>query len=231
MASVIHINRLTPCLRQRILQLNASGVNQVQIVARILHEENVKISRQTVNATVKKQREIDNGSFPVPKKRGPTSRLNDDHLGYINMCLEENGELSSSELCFKLKCVFGVSVSTSTVKAARRKLGWVSSNQAYCQTVRAQNRPKRLEYALRCIQTRDKFLDVIFTDESTVKIQTSTGKVFYKIGKDKTLQPKPKHPFQVHVGSGTVRSKTSSSRDDSSGTFRSKFRTGLFAPK
>ena len=33
------------------------------------------------------------------------------------------------------------------------------------------------------------------------------------------------------TGSGTVRSKTSSSRDDSSGTFRSKFRTGLFAPK
>ena len=34
-----------------------------------------------------------------------------------------------------------------------------------------------------------------------------------------------------YQGSGTVRSKTSSSGDDSSGTFRSKFRTGLFAPK
>ena len=52
------------------------GVNQVQIVARFLHEDNVKISRQTVNATVKKQRAIDRGSFPVPKKRGPTARLN-----------------------------------------------------------------------------------------------------------------------------------------------------------
>ena len=145
MASVIHISRLTPYLRQRILQLNESGANQVQIVARILHEENMKISRQTVNATVKKQREIDSGSCPVSKKRGPTSRLNYDHLGYISMCLEENGEFSSSELCLKLKCVFGVSVSTSTVKAAKRKLGWVSSTQAYCQTVRAQNRAKRLE--------------------------------------------------------------------------------------
>ena len=38
-------------------------------------------------------------------------------------------------------------------------------------------------------------------------------------------------PIVGFVGSGTVRSKTSSSRDDSSGTFRSKFRTGLFAPK
>ena len=79
MATVIHINRLASYLRQRILQLHESGVNQVQIVARFLHEDNVKISRQTVNATVKKQRAIDRGSFPVPKKRGPTARLNDDH--------------------------------------------------------------------------------------------------------------------------------------------------------
>ena len=55
MATVIHTNRPTPYLRQRILQLQESGVNQIQIVAGILHEHNVKISRQTVNATVKKQ--------------------------------------------------------------------------------------------------------------------------------------------------------------------------------
>ena len=86
MASVIHISRLTPFLRQRILQVNESGVNQVLIVVRILHEEILKISRQTINATIKKQREIDSGSFPVPKKCGPSSRLNDDHLGDTFLC-------------------------------------------------------------------------------------------------------------------------------------------------
>ena len=178
MASAVNINRLTPYLRQRIIQLHVSGVNKVQIVTRLLHEENVKVSRQTVNFTIKKQREIDSGTFTHTNKRGLIPRLNEDHLNFISMCLKENGELSANELCVKLKAVFGVTVSSSTVKMARQKLGWVSTTQAYCQTVREANRPKRLEYALQSIHTQEKFQDVIFTDESTVKIQTSTGKCF-----------------------------------------------------
>ena len=88
---------------------------------------------------------------------------------------------------------------------ARQKLGWVSTTQAYCQTVREANRPKRLEYALRSVRTQEKFLDVIFTDESTVKIQTSTGKCFVQKGEEKQMKPKPKHPFQVHVWAGISR--------------------------
>ena len=100
--------------------------------------------------------------FTHTNKHGPIPRLNEDHLNFISMCLKENGELSANELCVKLKAVFGVTVSGSTVKMARQKLGWVSTTQAYCQTVREANRPKRLEYALRSIRTQEKFLDVIF---------------------------------------------------------------------
>ena len=119
------------------------------------------------------------------------------------MCLKENGELSASELCQKLKTVFDITVYTTTVKVTKQKLGWVSSTQAHGQTVRAANRPKRLEYAIRCITTREKFQDVIFTDESTIKIQT-TGKYYLK-GHKMTLNGKPKHPFSVHVWAGISR--------------------------
>ena len=57
MASAVNVKRLTPYLRQRILQLYQSGVNQVQIVSRLLHEDNVKVSRQTVNSAIRKQKE------------------------------------------------------------------------------------------------------------------------------------------------------------------------------
>ena len=85
------------------------------------------------------------------------------------------------------------------------RFGWVSSTQAYCQTVRAANRPKRLENAIRCLETREQFNDVIFTDESTIKIQTSTGKCFYRKGLEKPSRGKPKHAFQVHVWAGISR--------------------------
>ena len=55
MASAVNVKRLTPYLRQRILQLYQS--DQVQIVSRLLHEDNVKVSRQTVNSAIRKQKE------------------------------------------------------------------------------------------------------------------------------------------------------------------------------
>ena len=56
MVSVVNINRLTPYLRQKIIQLHVSGVNQVQVVTRLLDKGNVKVRRQTVKFTIKKQR-------------------------------------------------------------------------------------------------------------------------------------------------------------------------------
>ena len=199
----IQIVRLTPYLKQRIVQLYDSGVNQTQIVNRLRYEENVKVTRLTVHKTIKANKNKD--LAVAPKKRGKEPILTSNHLDYISMCLKENGELSASELCLKLKTVFDITVSTTTVKVARQKLGWVSSTQAYCQTVRGANRPKRLEYAFRCITTREKFQDVIFTDQSTIKIQTTTGKCFYLKGHKKTLKGKPKHPFSVHVWAGISR--------------------------
>ena len=58
MASAVNVKRLTPYLRQRILQPYQSGVNQVQIVSRMLHEDNVKVSHQTVNSAIRKQKEV-----------------------------------------------------------------------------------------------------------------------------------------------------------------------------
>ena len=119
----------------------------------------------------------------------------------MSQCPRENSELSASELSVKLKCVFGISVSASTVKDARRKLGWVSTT-SYCQTVGHVNRPKQLDYALRCIQTNELFENVIFTDESTIKIQNTANKCFHKLGEEKPLKGQPKHPFQVNVWVG-----------------------------
>ena len=50
------------------------------------------------------------------------------------------------------------------------------------------NKPKRLEYALKCIRNRENFHDVIFTDESTIKIQTYAKRSMYKEGERRQLK-------------------------------------------
>ena len=203
MADAVTCKRLSPYLKQRIVTLSELGTKQTAIVQTILHEKNVKVSRKTVNLTIKKSKQV--GEVKPSKQGCRPAKLNDDHLAFLSLCLRENSELSGNELAMKLKCVFGVSVSTSTVKAARRKLGWVSTTPAYCQTVRYVNRPMRLDYAIRCVQTNEKFEDVIFTDESTIKIQNTANKCFHKLGEEKPLKGKPKHPFQLHVWAGISR--------------------------
>ena len=74
----------------------------MRIVTRLLHVDNVKVSRQTVNFTIKKQREIDSGIFTSTNKHGLNRHLYEAHLNYISMCLKETGELYSNELCVKL---------------------------------------------------------------------------------------------------------------------------------
>ena len=55
----IQIVRLTPYLKQRIVQLYDSGVNQTQIVNRLRYEENVKVTRLTVHKTIKANKNKD----------------------------------------------------------------------------------------------------------------------------------------------------------------------------
>ena len=71
--------------------------------------------------------------------------------------------------------------------------------------MRYVNRPKRLDYAIRCVQTNEKFEDVIFTDERTIKIQNRTNKCVHKLGEENPLKGEPKHPFQLHVWAGISR--------------------------
>ncbi|KAL4225183.1 hypothetical protein ACF0H5_015875 [Mactra antiquata] len=79
-------------------------------------------------------------------------KLNDDHIDFIEICLRENPELTSREMCNKKKSVFGINVSVTTVRRTRVTMGWTSRNTRYCQTVRSANIPKRFEHALNCIK-------------------------------------------------------------------------------
>ena len=98
------------------------------------------------------------------------SLLRQTTLAYIHENIQQNDETTATDLQKVLHKETGTLISLSNIKRARSKLRWVQTGVKYCQLIRLQNKVKRLNFALKCLQTQDDFKDVIFTDESTAAI-------------------------------------------------------------
>ena len=80
----------------------------------------------------------------------------------------------------------GVTISLRTILRCRNSLGWTFRGSSYCQLIREANKVKRLEW---CREHKDdSFDDVVWTDESTVQLETHRRFCCRKRGQ----VPKPK---------------------------------------
>ena len=68
--------------------------------------------------------------------------------------------------------------------------------------ISAVNKVKRHEFAKRCIDNKDTFDNVIWTDESSVQLVRHSQIMRVKIGKERVLKLAPKHAIKVHVWAG-----------------------------
>ena len=68
----------------------------------------------------------------------------------------------------------GYHLSLRTIIRSRHILGWTFRGSAYCQLIRSENKGKRLLWAQKYLNDAltDGFKDVIWTDESSVQIET-----------------------------------------------------------
>lgn len=86
-------------------------------------------------------------------------------------------------------------------------LGWTRHGTAYCQLIRPANRVKRLEWARENLG--EIFENVIWSDETTVQMESHCRFHCYKKGCKPRYKPRPKHPTEVHVWAGiSVRGAT-----------------------
>ena len=93
-------------------------------------------------------------------------------------------------------------VSLSTVRRARRELGWISTTPKYCQMVQEANKEKRLKWCEDQITQQEQFDDVIFTDECSVQLDFHRRKCYRKKEQPRKLKQRPKHPPKVHIWGG-----------------------------
>lgn len=91
----------------------------------------------------------------------------------------------------------GFNITKRTVLRCRSSLGWTFRGSAYCQMIREANKEKRL---LWCQENKSlEFDDVIWTDESSIQLETHRRFCCRKQGQVAKPKPRAKHPVKVHV--------------------------------
>jgi transposase len=132
--------KLSAYARERVINLYSSG-ESVTTITKLLQGEGIKASRSAVSYFLSRYRR--NGSIQDAKRSGRKTKLNNDHVKFIDDRMKENDELASAELREKLSKECHVEVSAITVRRVKRNvLGWKSETARYCQFVREPNKMK-----------------------------------------------------------------------------------------
>lgn len=130
---------------------------------------------------------------------GLPPKLSPDLQKLIEDTMKNDDETTATQLQALLASK-SIYVSLATIVRNRLELGWTYRGSAYCQLIRQQNKDKRLEWARAHID--DNFSNVIWTDETSVQIETHKRYCYRKEGQKPRPKPRPKHPTKVHVWAG-----------------------------
>ena len=191
--------RLSIETRTRVVLLAESyAVGEIQ---KRLQEEGIAVSKTSICLLIKKYKE--RGTVQDLRWYRAPTLLSNLHYRFIDTELAVNSDLTSTQLHQRMKERFPtVSVSLSTVKRARRTLGWICKKTRYRAMIRDVNKEKRLEWCRERLADGDMFDDVLWTDECTVQLESNRVKSYHKEGQPAPLKPKAKHPVKMNVWAG-----------------------------
>jgi transposase len=167
-----------------------------------LAEEGVRTSRTAIYNLLSKFQKT--SSIADIKRRPRSRRLNEEHHRFVDETMAQNTDLSSRQLYTVFKTAYpSIEASLSTIKRARRDLGWTMKRTRYCQLISEVNKEKRMEWCLDRVILNDLDLsDVIWTDECSVQLEAHRKIMYHKRGEPSKMVSRPKHPPKVHVWAG-----------------------------
>ena len=187
------MTRLSCELRKLIVHRILAGASINSIVV-ALDQQGATVCRQTV-WRLKKHYHTHGFTAPLLRSGRPT-KLSNQVLELIESAMQNDDETTAKQLHAVLEGA-GVSVSHRTILKGRKSLGLTYRGAAYCQMIRDVNKVKRLNWALA--NKDDDFADVVWTDESSVQLETHRRFCCRKNGQKPRYKPRPKHPIKVHV--------------------------------
>ena len=176
---------------QRIVSLRQDGYKAPKI-AKLLAEKNLPATIQGVHKFLKKYEEC--GTIGRQEGAGRKTKITAEVRSVDEMI--DDDETTAEELK-KTLSEHGHHVCERTALTCRTQLGWTHRGSAYCQMIYDPNKEKRLAWARKNIG--EDFSDCIFSDETTVQMETHRRFCCTKSGLKPRYKPRPKHPTKVHV--------------------------------
>lgn len=183
--------------KQRILSLYWRGVPVSKIVEYLVLEDGIRSTKQGVRQFLKRFHQTK--SIARKPGSGMPPRLSPAVQQLIENAMQADDECTATQLQAILASM-NIYVSLATIVRSRTQLGWTYRGSAYCQLIRQQNKDKRLQWARAYLH--DSFENVIWSDETTVQLETHKRLCYRKKGEQPRPKPRAKHPVKVHVWAG-----------------------------
>ena len=191
--------------RQRIISLwtQSDGKRTLTAIKKLLALEGVITTHQTIRNTITRWQET--GSIRDRPQIGQAKTMPDSHYRLIDETMAENDECTAGDLkklLFKKSGEENVTYSERTIARARNALGWTFTTARYCQAIRDANKEKRVLWVNKCLEDKEQFKDVVFTDECTVQLECHRRKSFRKKNAPRKMKYRPKHPPKIYLWAG-----------------------------
>ena len=175
-------------LRRRILIHHLKGLTAAAI-ADALSDEGLRATRQGITKFLRRVEET--GSLERQPGSGRPSRLTPQMLALVEAQMRRDDETTVEQLVALLRHN-GYKVFSSTVLRSRSSLGWTFRGSAYCQMIREANKAKWLHFAREYLhEAEDGFCDVVYTDETSIQLESHRRFCCRKRGE----QPRPKPKY------------------------------------
>ena len=183
--------------KQRILYYSSTGLKPSEIHS-ALRMEHIQTCRQTIAWFLR--RYAATGTISRCEGSGRPSKVTDRVLTLVELAMRGDDETTASQLHVLLTSC-AISISMSTILRSRSMLGWTFRGSKYCQLIRNENKQKRLQWAMQYLPEvrAGSFEDVIWSDETTVQLESHRRHSYRKKGEPAVLKPRPKHPVKLHV--------------------------------
>ena len=186
--------------KQRILYYHRDRLLPSQILS-ALKVEGIVTTRQTIARFIKQF--IATASIAKKQGSGRPSKITERVIELVEKRMREDDETTAVQLHVLLTAC-NISISLSTIVRSRSQLGWTFRGSKYCQLIRTVNKSKRFQWVyLNYLEhLNNGFENVIWSDETTVQLESHRRHSYRKKGEQATLKPRPKHPIKLHVWAG-----------------------------
>ena len=181
---------LSSYVKQRIVALRDEG-HKAPTIAIKLREEGTHVSRVGVHKFLR----VYETTHTIQRRSGSgrPSKITPEIKALVEHQMNLDDETTASQL-YQLLIENRILISLKTILRCRTQLGWTFRGSAYCQLIRNVNKQKRLEWARNNLaEAESGFLDVIWTDESSIQLETHRRHSYRKVGNAPKCKPRCIH--------------------------------------